>query len=94
MQKVLTEFPATSEQDQECVREIIAELRHAFSREFDDGVTVAFLLSHPGVGAVSDRDRRWAALVVDAAAKGGVPIEPFFRANDTSLVEVSVPPSS
>jgi hypothetical protein len=94
MQKVLSDLPATSERDRHCVTEVIAELRHELGRGFDAGLTVAFLLSRPGAGPVSDRDRQWAELVIGAAGTAGVPIEPFFRANDVSLVEVRTAPSS
>ena len=53
-----------------------------------DGTAVALLLTRPGRGPISDADRRWATLITDAAAEFGVPIEPVFRANDESLVQV------
>lgn len=51
--------------------------------------TVAFLLARPGRDGISAHDRRWAAVLNDCAAAYRVPIEPFFRANDDDLVEVS-----
>jgi hypothetical protein len=54
----------------------------------DADTTVALLLTRPGVGAVSDADRRWAAALFEAAERFGVPIEPIFRANDEALVLV------
>jgi hypothetical protein len=53
-----------------------------------DGTTVALLLTRPGRGPISDADRRWATLLTDVAAEFGVPIEPVYRANDQSLVQV------
>ena len=52
------------------------------------GSTVALLLTRPGKGPVSYADRQWATLLAEVAAEIGVPIEPVFRANDESLVQV------
>ena len=51
-------------------------------------VTVALLLSRPGTGGVSGRDRLWATLLHRGAARFDVPIHPVFRANDETLVLV------
>jgi hypothetical protein len=53
-----------------------------------EGTTVAFLLTRPGLGPISDADRRWSTLLAEVAADLGLPIEPIFRANDESLIEV------
>lgn len=50
------------------------------------GHTVAFLLTRPGRGGLSDSDRRWCAVVTEAARRYDIPIEPMFRANDEDLV--------
>jgi hypothetical protein len=55
---------------------------------FEPGATVALLLTRPGRGVVSNADRRWAAMLTAAARRFDVPIEPIFRANDSSLVLV------
>lgn len=60
-------------------------------KEFKPGTTVALLLSRPGKGPISDADREWAALLTELAEAHGVPIEPVFRANDESLVQVEGP---
>jgi hypothetical protein len=88
LQKTLAELPATTAEDRGCVGGVIAELGRAFAEQFEGGMTVAFLLSRPGSDPISEEDRCWAALVVDAAARAAVPLEPFFRANDVSLVRV------
>jgi hypothetical protein len=72
-------------------RPIVASTMTALLEVLDglkDGTTVALLLTRPGRGPISDADRRWARLLTDAAAELGVPIEPVFRANDESLVQV------
>jgi hypothetical protein len=51
-----------------------------------EGHTVALLLSRPGRGGVSIDDRRWRAVLTDAARRFDVPLEPIFRANDETLV--------
>ncbi|BBZ04635.1 hypothetical protein MCHIJ_40720 [Mycolicibacterium chitae] len=53
--------------------------------ELDAPVTVAILLTGPGTGGVSERDRRWAGMLTDFAQRCEVPLEPIFRANDESL---------
>jgi hypothetical protein len=50
--------------------------------------TVALLVTRPGIGPVSNVDRRWATMLTEAARRFDVPIEPIFRANDASLVLV------
>jgi hypothetical protein len=52
------------------------------------GSTVAFLVSRPGVGGISNADRHWWAALTEAADQFGVPIEPIFRANDEAIVLV------
>jgi hypothetical protein len=56
--------------------------------QFAPGTTVAFLLTRPGNGPISRIDRRWAVQIRACAADFGVPMEPFFRANDEALVQV------
>ncbi|MCP9272665.1 hypothetical protein [Mycolicibacterium arenosum] len=53
------------------------------------GHTVAFLLTRPGRGGLSNNDRRWCAAVVHAADRHRIPIEPMFRANDENLVPLT-----
>lgn len=56
--------------------------------DMGEGHSVAFLLTRPGRGGLSNNDRRWGAAVVDAAGRFGVPVEPMFRANDEAVVLV------
>ena len=53
-----------------------------------EGSTVALLLTRPGKGPISHADTQWATLLTEVAAEFGVPIEPIFRANDESLLQV------
>lgn len=88
--KILSDVEIPSAPD----ADLIAKLMFALSdllAERSPGTTVAFLLTRPGPGArVSNADRRWASLLTDCAAEIGVPIEPVFRANDDSLVQITV----
>ncbi|WP_197383110.1 hypothetical protein [Mycolicibacterium mengxianglii] len=86
LHKVLTPLPARTRRDRQLIADVVAQLPELLAGE--PGTTVAFLLARPGGGAVTDTDRRWAALLTDTAAANGVPLEPFFRAHDESLVHV------
>ena len=57
-------------------------------REMEPNTTVALLLTRPGEGGISRLDRQWSTLLTEVAAELNVPIEPIFRANDQSLVQV------
>ena len=85
--KILSDVPVGSKPDARLADELLAELG-AFLRQQEAGTTVAFLLTRPGGGPVSNADRRWAKLLHDSAERSDVPIEPFFRAHDESLVLV------
>ena len=94
MQKMLTPMPARTYADWELVFGVVVGLRDTLKSTLDAGTTVAFLLTRPGSGPVNGEDLHWADMVTGAAEMYRVPLEPFFRANDTSLVEVSARPSS
>jgi hypothetical protein len=53
------------------------------------GTTVALLLTGPGRGPISSADRLWSKALTEMSEKFGVPIEPIFRANDESVVQLS-----
>lgn len=57
-------------------------------REKEPNTTIALLLTRPGRGGISRLDRQWSTLLTEMAREIGVPIEPIFRANDESLVQV------
>jgi len=52
------------------------------------GTTVALLLTGPGHGPVSPADRLWSKSLTEMAERFAVPVEPIFRANDKSLIQV------
>lgn len=52
------------------------------------GARVAFLHTRPGRDGLTDRDRRWAEALYDAAREAGVPCEVVHAANDVRLVPV------
>jgi hypothetical protein len=45
-------------------------------------------LTRPGPGEISRLDRQWSTMLTEAATEFGVPIEPIFRANDESLLQL------
>ncbi|MGH3674402.1 MAG: hypothetical protein ACRDU5_01435, partial [Mycobacterium sp.] len=55
---------------------------------FEEGASVALLLTRPGVGPISHLDRQWSTLLTQVAAAFGVPLQPIFRANDETLMQV------
>ena len=54
----------------------------------DAATTVALLLSGPGRGPVSSVDLVWSKSLTDTAERFAVPLEPIFRANDESIVQL------
>lgn len=73
---------------------VLANLMPALSgvlAEWEPGTTVACLITRPGRGPMTDIDRKWAILMREHAGHCDVPLEPIFRANDESLLQVEVP---
>ncbi|WP_284226949.1 hypothetical protein [Mycobacterium antarcticum] len=87
MLKVLSEIPLPARPDPDLIGDLVMVLRDILATS-PLGTTVAFLLTRPGVGAITTADRRWSSVLTRAAADAGVPIEPVFRANDEHLVRV------
>jgi hypothetical protein len=85
MIKVLNNIPTPPSPRPRFGEELFGLLRPVLD-DFEPGATVALLLTRPGRGALSNADRRWAAMLIETARQFGVPIEPIFRANDTALV--------
>ena len=88
--KILHDVEIPRMPDPRVVDNVFSALRVILD-DLDAGVTVAFLLTRPGSGGVSEPDRSWAKIVVETAARFDVPIEPFFRANDEALVPLDPP---
>jgi hypothetical protein len=87
MVKVLGDVPIKMTPEPDAIRNLMEALRELVD-QVGAGSTVALLLTRPGVGPVSDADRRWSALLTHTAAEFGVPLEPIFRANDEALVQL------
>ena len=88
MLKVLSDVPVPRTPDPGLIGELVATLAEILATT-DDDTTVAFLLTRPGVGTITDTDRRWSSLLTKSAAEYGVPIEPIFCANDERLALVA-----
>ena len=69
--------------------DVLANLMPALAgvlAEREPGTTVACLITRPG--PVTDIDRKWAMVVRAHAEHVDVPLEPIFRANDESVLQV------
>ena len=55
--------------------EMLSELLRQLDREIAPGARFAFLRSRPGVGAITELDRRWATTLYAAARLAGVACE-------------------
>lgn len=55
----------------------------------DSGERLAVLHSRPGHGPLSEHDRAWARVLLDAANAADVSLLPLHRANDENLVVVA-----
>lgn len=87
MVKTLLHLPLGPRPRRPPVAAVLAALSELLNR-FKGGTTVALVLTRPGNGPISHADRQWASLLTELATEFGVPIEPVFRANDESLVQV------
>lgn len=87
MIKALHQIPIPDAPRPRYGEELFGQLREVLD-DLGPRTTVALLVTRPGVGAISNADRRWATMLTQAARRFDVPIEPIFRADDTSLVLV------
>lgn len=85
MYKTLSQVPIRPRPKRWFVEDVVSRLRFVVDN-FEEGATVALLLTRPGPGPISHLDRQWSTLLTEVAAEFGVPLEPIFRANDESLV--------
>ncbi len=85
--KTMTQLPMPPRSRRDYVDDVLVRL-HWILYEFDLGTTPALLLTRPGVGGISQLDRQWAALLTEVAAERDVQLEPIFRANDESVVQI------
>ncbi|MCV7279433.1 hypothetical protein H7J88_07215 [Mycolicibacterium flavescens] len=84
MIKALSQVELRATANADLADEVMTGVRDVLA-DFPDGTSVALLLTRPGVGPVSGLDRQWAALLIEAARRHRVDIEPIFRAHDESL---------
>lgn len=92
MYKTLSQIPAGARPDRRLVEDIVSRLRFVLD-EFEEGASVALLLTRPGPGPISRLDRQWSSLLTEVAAEFDLPLQPIFRANDEALVEVRPAPT-
>ena len=70
---------------------MLKHLMSALRTLLDDmapGTTVALLLTGPGLGPICPADRLWSKSLNDMAERFAVPLEPIFRANDESILQI------
>lgn len=91
--KALHDMPVPDRPIPRVVDDLFSVLRAVLDGVHPD-MTVALLLTRPGTGGISGRDRQWATLLHRGAARFDVPIHPFFRANDESLVLIEPEPAA
>lgn len=87
MYKTLSQVPLGSRPKRGLVESVVSQLSRVLNG-LETGTTVAMLLTRPGPGPISHLDRQWSSLLTEVATEFGAPLEPVFRANDDSLVEV------
>jgi hypothetical protein len=85
--KTMTQIPMPPHPRRDYVDDVLIRL-HWILYEFEPGTTPALLLTRPGVGGISRLDRQWATLLAEVAVAREVQLEPIFRANDESLVQI------
>jgi len=85
--KALSQIAMSPRPKARILKNLMSALRTTLC-DFQPGVTVAFLLTGPGRGPISQADRVWAKSLADMAERFAVPLEPIFRANDESVLPV------
>ena len=86
--KALSQLPIGPRPRHRTLKNLMLSLRSLLD-DMAPGTTVAMLLTGPGRGPVSPADRVWSKSLTEIAERFAVPIEPIFRANDESLVQVT-----
>ncbi len=85
--KTLSQLPIGPRPRAEILKNLMSMLRTLLDN-MAPGSTVALLMTGPGHGPVSPADRVWSKSLAAAAERFAVPLEPIFRANDESLLQV------
>jgi hypothetical protein len=86
--KTLRQLPIGPRPQHGSLKNLMSSLRSLLD-DMAPGTTVAMLLTGPGKGPISPADRVWTKSLTEIAERFAVPIEPIFRANDESLLQVS-----
>jgi hypothetical protein len=86
--KTLRQLPIGPRPQHRSLKNLMSSLRSLLD-DMAPGTTVAMLLTGPGKGPISPADRVWTKSLTEIAERFAVPIEPIFRANDESLLQVS-----
>ncbi|WP_375487270.1 hypothetical protein [uncultured Mycobacterium sp.] len=87
LMKMLSQVPIGPRPQGRIVRRFMSGLRTLLD-DAASGTTVALLLTGPGRRPISSADRTWAKALTEAAERLDVPLEPIFRANDESLLQI------
>lgn len=87
MYKTMTQVPIGARPDRRQVVDVLTRLRYVLDN-LEEDTSLALLLTRPGPGPISHLDRRWSTLLTEVAAEFDLPLQPIFRANDESLVQV------
>lgn len=88
MIKALSQVPIGPRPQQRSLKDMMSSLRSVLDG-MAPGTTVAMLLSQPGHGPISHADRLWSKSLTEMAGRFVIPIEPIFRANDESILQVT-----
>ena len=86
--KTLSQLPVGPRPESGILQDLMSALRTLLRGSLPPGSSVALLLSGPGLGAISPTDRVWSRQLIHAAMRFDVPLEPLFRANDETLLQV------
>jgi hypothetical protein len=85
--KALSQVPIGPLPESDIVKDLMSALRTVLN-DMPSESTVALLLTGPGRGAISPADRQWARSLTEVAAQFDVPLQPIFRANNESILQV------
>jgi hypothetical protein len=90
MYKTMSQVPLGTRPTRRFVEDVMSRLSFVVDN-FEQGATVALLLTRPGIGPISHVDRQGSTLLTEVVAEFGVPLQPIFRANDETLMQVEPP---
>jgi hypothetical protein len=85
--KTLSQLPVGPRPRARMLKQFMSGL-HVLLDDMASGTTVALLLTGPGRGPICPADRVWLKSLTEMAERFAVPLEPIFRANDESLLQI------